>query len=345
MRLVFKCAGASLVVLASGLISLNYWSLIHIRPLILLFPPLCCSLNSEVVVKELLVFGFTNSAVDPVRLQSTFFLFFHFHVFASTGCELSVDEFWSSCIWWSCFCFNIVGLSLFLGGMLFLFSFFFLQVWTWSSQVLGPILWRYPFILDWRVRWWLRLGHRRIVSGPRDFRQEQGARGHSRTLGHARSFGLRYTRASGQERRPIRRVGMVQGRFSDLLGRRPWLLGQSVLGPCSEHSCHLGVSGGAHGRSRGLSRCRRTTGWSYRSNLPRRLLRSLGLGWRPWHFRWAEGEGVEERKTGHVLHVWILRAGHRHWQGPIGQFERSSGRPSCQQCLGLCHQLHPRILD
>ncbi len=231
------------------------------------------------------------------------------------------------------------------GGGCCLFSFFFLQVWTWSSQVLGPVLWRYPFILDWRVRRWLRLGHRRIVGGPRDFRQEQGAGGDSLTLGHARSFGLRYTRASGQERRPIRRVSMVQGWFSDLRGRRPWLLGQPVLGPCSEHSCHLGLSGGAHGRGRGLSRCWRTIGWSYWSNLPRRLLRSLGLGWRPRHFRWAEGERVEEWKTGHVLHVWILRAGHRHWQGPIGQFERSFGRPSCQQCLGLCHQLHPRILD
>jgi hypothetical protein len=32
---------------------------------------------------------------------------------------------------------------------------------------------------------------------------------------------LHYTQASGEERHPIRRVNMVQGRFLDLLGRRP----------------------------------------------------------------------------------------------------------------------------
>ena len=31
------------------------------------------------------------------------------------------------------------------------------------------------------------------------------------------------------------------------------------------------------------------------------------------------GEGDQERAPGHVLHVWLLRAGHRHRQGGLKQ--------------------------
>ncbi len=220
-----------------------------------------------------------------------------------------------------------------------------LQVWTRPSQVFGAILRRDPIVLNRGVRWWLRLGHCRTISRPRDFLQEQGAGSHPFPLGHARSFGLRHTRATGQERSSIRRVSVVQGRIPDLLWRRTGLLGKPISDPRPEHSRYLGLPGGPYGSCGGLPCSWRPTWWCGGSHLPGRLIRPTGVGWRPWHLRGAEGEGAEERALGHVLDVRLLRAGHRHRQGPTWESERPLGGPRDQQRLGLCYQLHPRVLD
>uniref|UniRef100_M8B3C6 Chlorophyll a-b binding protein, chloroplastic n=1 Tax=Aegilops tauschii TaxID=37682 RepID=M8B3C6_AEGTA len=56
----------------------------------------------------------------------------------------------------------------------------------------------------------------------------------------------------------------------------------------------------------------------------------------------AQGEGDQERPPRHVLHVRLLRAGHRHRQGPPREPRRPPLRPRQQQRLGLRHQLRAR---
>ncbi|CAI0628991.1 unnamed protein product [Linum tenue] len=115
-------------------------------------------------------------------------------------------------------------------------------------QVPGPILGRSPILPHRRVPRRLRLGHRRPIRRPGDFRQEQGARSDPLQVGHAGRPGLRLPRAPGPQRGEVRRGRVVQGRGPDLQRRWAGLLGQPEPGPRAEHFSHLGLPGGSHGR-------------------------------------------------------------------------------------------------
>ncbi|KAG2547613.1 hypothetical protein PVAP13_9KG113833 [Panicum virgatum] len=91
----------------------------------------------------------------------------------------------------------------------------------------------------------------------------------------------------------------------------------------------------------GLPRRRRAARGGARQGVPGRRLRPAGARRRPGHRRGAQGEGAQERPPRHVLHVRILRAGHRHRQGPHREPLRPRRRPRRQQRLGLRHQLRP----
>jgi hypothetical protein len=68
----------------------------------------------------------------------------------------------------------------------------------------------------------------------------------------------------------------------------------------------------------------------------------LGLADDPLCTRELISEGGQERAPHHVLHVRVLRPGHRHRQGVPGEPGGPHRRPRQQQRLGVRHQLHPR---
>merc|ERR1719375_1451442 len=127
----------------------------------------------------------------------------------------------------------------------------------------------------------------------------------------------------------------------------PQLPRQRVPGPRPVHPGGPGLPGHPHGRRRGVPRQRRPRRRGPGLPPPRGLLRPPRPRRRPGHLRRAQGEGDQERPPRHVLHVRLLRPGHRHRRGPGRQLVQPRRRPRGRQRLhrGLRHQLRPLRLS
>ncbi|CAI0389903.1 unnamed protein product [Linum tenue] len=134
-------------------------------------------------------------------------------------------------------------------------------------QVPGPVLWGGPIVPDRRVPRRLRLGHGWALRGPRDIRQEQGARSDPLQVGHARSPGLRLPRAPGPQRGEVRRGRLVQRRgpkSSAKVGLTTWATRAWSTHRASWPFGPAGLFSWARSRDTGL-RVGRSVRWSTRS--------------------------------------------------------------------------------